>query len=178
MGRCAQLCQTSKTRQKLDWKIREIDGNNCALNVLTSFEYEVHGMTGNRSFLNMQKLAWTNSWNHFKLTYFWRVLAIWNQIDGHEHFFANSTRLYKEIFEFRMIQIFLVNFFVYLKCVFNIQSPGNFRWLHQGLSLFKPESRSEFLNNSDRIPWSCIFAARKSWNLKSGFLESTFGTFQ
>ena len=51
-----QLCQTSKTRQKLDWKIREIDaGHICACNYLTNFEYEVQEMTGNRNCLNVQK---------------------------------------------------------------------------------------------------------------------------
>ena len=38
----AQLGQASKTRQKLDCKIREI-----ACNSLTIYEYEAHAMTGN-----------------------------------------------------------------------------------------------------------------------------------
>ena len=57
----AQLCQTSKTRQKWDWKIRETDVSyisTCTCNYLTSFEYEVQDMTRNGSYLNLQKLAW------------------------------------------------------------------------------------------------------------------------
>ena len=60
-------------------KFVKLSGHTCVCNDLTSFEYEVQGMTGNGSYLKMQKLAWRNSWNHFKLTYCWRVLAIWNQ---------------------------------------------------------------------------------------------------
>ena len=36
-------------------------GHICACTYLTSFEYEVHGMTGNGSYLNMLKLALKNS---------------------------------------------------------------------------------------------------------------------
>ena len=33
-------------------------------------------MTGNGSYLSMQKLAWKNSWNHIPIvTYFWRVFS-------------------------------------------------------------------------------------------------------
>jgi hypothetical protein len=49
-----QWLQISKTRPKLDSKIREIDGSCIDL---TSFEYEVRALTGNGSYLNMQKLA-------------------------------------------------------------------------------------------------------------------------
>ena len=40
--------------------------HTCACNDLTSFEYEVHTMTGNGSYVNLKKLAWQNSWNHIK----------------------------------------------------------------------------------------------------------------
>ena len=33
-------------------------------------------MTGNGNDLNLLKLNWKNSWNHFRSTYFWRVWAI------------------------------------------------------------------------------------------------------
>ena len=38
-------------------KIVKLTDHTCACNDLTSFEYEVHGMTGYGSYLNMQKLA-------------------------------------------------------------------------------------------------------------------------
>ena len=44
-----------------------------ACNDTTSFECEV-----NESYINLQKLAWKNSWKHFGWTYTRRVLAIWN----------------------------------------------------------------------------------------------------
>ena len=59
-------------------KFVKLTDHTCACNNLTSSEYDVHGMTGNGSYLIIQKLAWKNLWNHFKLTYFWRVLAVWN----------------------------------------------------------------------------------------------------
>ena len=34
--------------------------------------------TGNGNDVNQLKIAWKNSWNHIKWTYFWRILAIWN----------------------------------------------------------------------------------------------------
>ena len=66
----AQLGQTSKTRQKIDWKIREI-----ACNSLTNYEYEAHAMTGNGRYV---KIACEKLWKHFGWTYFGRVLARWN----------------------------------------------------------------------------------------------------
>ena len=56
----------AKTHQKLDLKILEIDS-------MTNFEYEAHAVTGNGSYVNLLKLAWKNSLNHIKLTYFWMV---------------------------------------------------------------------------------------------------------
>ena len=49
----AQLWQTSKTRQKLIEKFVKLMDHSCACNDLTSFEYEVHGMTGNGSYFNI-----------------------------------------------------------------------------------------------------------------------------
>ena len=71
-----QLCQTSKTCQKLDWKTREFDGSYLCLQWFDKFWLWSASKT--EANLNMQKLAWKNSWNHIKLTYFWRVVAIWN----------------------------------------------------------------------------------------------------
>ena len=49
-------------------------------NSLTNFEYEVNELTGKGNYVNLLKLAsWEKkSWNHFTLTYFWRIWAIWN----------------------------------------------------------------------------------------------------
>ena len=44
------------------------------------FEYETNPITGNGNCVNWRKLGWKNSWNHFKLTYFWKVLAIWTTV--------------------------------------------------------------------------------------------------
>ena len=40
----------------------------------TIFEYEAHTMTGNGKCVNLQKLVWKISWNHFWWTSFRRVL--------------------------------------------------------------------------------------------------------
>ena len=48
--------------------------NTYACNSLTNFEYEVLAMTRNGNYLNLLKLLM----NHMFITYFWRVLAIWN----------------------------------------------------------------------------------------------------
>ena len=45
---------------------------------LTNFVNEGRSITGNGNYVNLQKLAWKNSWNHFGRIYFRRVLASWN----------------------------------------------------------------------------------------------------
>ena len=58
-----QLCKSHLTKQrcsprkqKLDWKkIVKLMDHNCACNDLTSFEYKVHGMTGNGSYWQLCK---------------------------------------------------------------------------------------------------------------------------
>ena len=59
-------------------KFMKLTDHTHACNDLTNFEYVVHAMTGNGCYLNLQKLACKNSWNHFGQTFFWRVLAIEN----------------------------------------------------------------------------------------------------
>ena len=56
----------------------KLTDHTCACNNSTSFECEVQA-PGNKSYINLQKLAWKNSWKHFEWTYIRRVLAIWNQ---------------------------------------------------------------------------------------------------
>ena len=49
----------------------KLTGHTYAYNSLTNFQYEVHAMTGNGNQVNLPKLGWKNSWNHFK----WIFLA-------------------------------------------------------------------------------------------------------
>jgi hypothetical protein len=35
-------------------------------------------MTGNGNQGNLLKIDWRKTWNHIKWTYFWRILAVWN----------------------------------------------------------------------------------------------------
>ena len=58
-------------------KYVKLTDHTCACSDLTNFECEVEA-TGNGIYVNFQKLAWKNSWNHFGWTYFWRVSVIWN----------------------------------------------------------------------------------------------------
>jgi hypothetical protein len=75
-----QLCQTSKTRQKLDWKIREIDGSYLRLQRFDKFWIWRARNDRKRKLFQYAETCMKISWNHFmKLTYFWRVLAVWNQ---------------------------------------------------------------------------------------------------
>ena len=54
-------------------------------NSLTIFEYIVHAITGNGSYLNLQSFAGKNSWNHFCCTYFQRILAFRNRLCASEN---------------------------------------------------------------------------------------------
>ena len=54
-----------------------------ACSSLTNFESDVHAMTGNGNQVNLLKIAWQNSWNHIKWSYYWQVLAIWNYCAAH-----------------------------------------------------------------------------------------------
>ena len=47
----------------------KLTDHTCACNGLTSFECEAHA-TRNGSYVNLQNLAWKNSWNHLVWTYF------------------------------------------------------------------------------------------------------------
>ena len=57
-------------------KFVKLIGHCYACNSLTNFYYEAHAITGNGNLVNLMKLAWINSWNHIKWSYFWRVWAI------------------------------------------------------------------------------------------------------
>ena len=50
------LAEWQKTHQKLDLKTREIN-RSYLCNTFKSFQYEVHAMTGNGSYVNLLKLA-------------------------------------------------------------------------------------------------------------------------
>ena len=52
---------------------------NCWIIPVQATNFECKGQaTGNGSYVNLQKLACKNSWNHFGWTYFRRILSIWN----------------------------------------------------------------------------------------------------
>lgn len=55
------------------WKIVKLTDYNNAYNSLTNCEYKVNELIGNGNYVNLLKLAGKNSWNHFSLTYFWRI---------------------------------------------------------------------------------------------------------
>ena len=64
-----------KTRQKLDCKkFVKLTDHTYASNSLTNFQYEAHSTTRNGFYVNLMKVAWKHSWNHFRWTNFWRVL--------------------------------------------------------------------------------------------------------
>ena len=53
--------QITKTRQKLEWKIREIDWSYTRLQSLKNLEYEAHAKTENIIYSNLLKLTWKKS---------------------------------------------------------------------------------------------------------------------
>ena len=66
-------------------KLVKLTDHTCACNNLTNFQCEAKAINGNGSNMNMLKLAYKNSWNHFMWTYFRRVLASWNHCGQLEH---------------------------------------------------------------------------------------------
>ena len=60
-------------------KFVKFTDHTCACHDLTNFEFEGNTIAGNGSYVNLQKLAEKNLWNH--RTYFWRVLAFCNHCE-------------------------------------------------------------------------------------------------
>ena len=103
---CTELGQTSKTRQKLDWK----KSWNCACNNLTNSESEVLAKTGNGSYENMpihiciwKKLVKSHQVNLFLAGFShlepWRIgffLFIKRMQDAHfcKHHDASGARIF------------------------------------------------------------------------------------
>ena len=79
-----QLCQIAKSRQKIkfknSWKWLVIIIHVC--NSLTNFWCEANAIIGHGNYLYLLKFVWINSWNDKRVTYFWRVLAIWNHCES------------------------------------------------------------------------------------------------
>ena len=70
--------QMAKTHQKLDWKIREIDGSYLCLQRFDKFWICSGRITGNGSHVIFQKLVWTNSWNHLFSAGFCFLELLWS----------------------------------------------------------------------------------------------------
>ena len=76
----------SKNPPKLRWKkIVKLTNHTCACNDLTNFEYVVHVMTGNGCYVNLQKLAWKNSWNHFWVNLFSTDFSLLEPLCANSH---------------------------------------------------------------------------------------------
>ena len=75
MHSCAKSQKPAKNCAK---KIVKLTDHTYACSSLTNFLYDMNPISGNGNYVNLLKLAWKNSWNKFKWTYFWRVLACWN----------------------------------------------------------------------------------------------------
>ena len=93
-----QLDQTSKTRQKLDFKIREISGSYFICQIWLKTEIMWIYL----------KLCWKNSWNHIKWTCFWWFLVIWNHCVSIIHRIFRQTRPHSYQHHCRAVDFFIV----------------------------------------------------------------------
>ena len=93
-----QLDQTSKARQKLDFKIREISGSYFICQIWLKTEIMWIYL----------KLCWKNSWNHIKWTCFWWFLVIWNHCVSMIHRIFRQTRPHSYQRHCRAVDFFIV----------------------------------------------------------------------
>ena len=63
-------------------KFVKMTGHTHVCNSLTNFWCEANAIIGHGNYLYLLKFVWINSWNDNRVTYFWRVLAIWNYCES------------------------------------------------------------------------------------------------